>query len=105
MKKLLVMLLIGLGLFQTSNAQFPTSYLVSGKVQDANGKPIENTKITLYRMADTFYKKPSIEQILNVPNDVLLEVLASVSSSKSFIDVFILFINNDSLSFCFFIPG
>ena len=79
----MLMLLIGLGLFQTSNAQFPTSYLVSGKVQDANGKPIENTKITLYRMADTFYKKPSIEQILNVPNDVLLEVLASVSSSKS----------------------
>jgi len=83
MKKLLVMLIIGFGYFYTAKAQFPTCYLVSGKVQDANGQPIENTKITLYRMADTFYKKPSIEQILNVPNDVFSEVLASVSSVKS----------------------
>ena len=77
------MLIIGFGFIYTAKAQFPTSYMVKGKVQDANGQPIENTKITLYRMADTFYRKPSIEQILNVPNEVLSEVLASVNVTKS----------------------
>jgi hypothetical protein len=83
MKKLLVMLILGFGFVYTAKAQFQTSFLVSGRVQDANGQPIENAKITVYRMVDTFYKKPSTEQILNVPNEIFSEVLSSVNVTKS----------------------
>lgn len=83
MKKYFLSLALSFVSIISTYAQFPTNYPVSGLVQYSDGNTTIDAKITLYRMTDTLYKKPTLDQLVTVPNDVLSEVLAAVNTSKN----------------------
>lgn len=55
--------------------------VVSGSVQGAEGNLVQNAIVSVYSMADTFFKEPTLEQLDAVPNAVLQSLLTQVKSN------------------------